>query len=121
MQRILLCLLLFFNLHANHFNGFVTLAIIDTLTGNVEKVLLEVDKDLLDNQFKIRVNSIEVDEENAGIAWIDIVIHYQSSKKEVPVCVQKGRLSTAQIYRIPNERYLIGFDILPYVDESIHS
>lgn len=118
MQRILLYLLLFFNLHANTFHGFVSLAIIDTLTGNVQKILLEANKDLLDNQFKIRVNNIETDEENLGIAWVDLVIHYQASKNDIHTCVQKGKLNTTQTYRIPGGRYLIGFDILPYIEDK---
>lgn len=98
----------------------MSLAVVDTFTGKVQKIFLETGKNLFDDQkmFKIKVNSIEADEETKGIAWIDIVIHYKSSKKEVPVCVQMGKVSTSQIYRTLDNRYLIGFYILPYTGES---
>ncbi len=120
MQRILFCLFLFFKLHASDFQGFVSLAVVDTFTGKVQKIFLETGKNLFDDQkmFKIKVNSIEADEETQGVAWVDIAIYYKSSKKDVPVCVQMGKLSTSQIYRTLDNRYLIGFYILPYTGDG---
>lgn len=122
MQRIILCLFFILPIYAAKFPGFVSLAVVDTFTGRVQKIFLEPGKTLFDDQkiFKIQVNGIEEDEETPGIAWVDLVIYYTPSKTDVPICVQRGKLSTSQIYRLPNERYLIGFSILPYVDEDVY-
>jgi hypothetical protein len=51
LQRIILSLLFLFSLHANHFHGFISFAIIDTFTGSVKKVLLEKGEVTIDDQF----------------------------------------------------------------------
>ena len=93
---------------------------VDTFTGKVQKIFLEPDKEISDDQklFKIKVNSIDADDETQDVAWIDLEIYYKPSKTDVDICVQKGKLTTTQIYRMANERYLIGFYILPYVGED---
>lgn len=123
MQRLLLCWLLLLPIYAAKFTGFVVLAAVDTFTGRVQRILLEPGKTLFDDQkiFKIKTVDIEADEESSDVAWVDLVIHYQASKTDAPICVQTGKLSTNQIYRLSqDERYLIGFYILPCVDEEAY-
>lgn len=113
LQRIILSLLCLFSLYANHFQGLISFAIVDTFTGNVQKVLLEEGEIQVDNQFIVKVSSIKADTENPDIAWIDMTIDHKALDNDEFVCVQEGRLSTEQIYRLPGSRYLIGFNILP--------
>lgn len=122
LQRILLYFLFIVPIYAHKFPGFVSLAIVDTFTGKNENILLEPNKIINDNHhhFEIKVGSIEADVEDVGVAWVDLEIYYQPSKAEVPVCVQFGKLCTNQVYRFENTRYIIGFDILPYVDEDAY-
>ena len=68
--------------------------------------------------FEIKAKSIDADEENPNVAWVDIEIHYLLAKKNIPSCVQLGKLCTNQIYRFENTRYIIGFDILPQLDDE---
>ena len=114
MQRILLCLLFFFPISAANFTGFIAIAFVDKLTGGVKKILLEPKKTFFIDQFKIYINTIEADEEALDVAWVDLKIYYRQSKNDVPVCVQQGKLSTKQMYHLPNDRHLIGFYILHY-------
>jgi hypothetical protein len=102
------------------FPGFVTLAIVDTFTGNSENILLEPGKTSKDDhqRFEIHVKNIEVDAENPGVAWVALEIYYKPSTMDVPICIQHGRLCTNQIYRFENPRYIIGFDISYYIDED---
>ena len=123
LQRFILFLLCIYPINATKFPGFVSLAIVDTFTGKNENILLEPGKTAKDEQnlFKIKVQNIEADEENPSIAWVDIEMHYQSSKLDLPVCVQFGKLCTNQVYRFENTRYIIGFDILPHLDDETFS
>ena len=114
MQRILLCLLFFFPISAANFTGLVVIAFVDMFTGKSEKILLEPKKTFFVDQFKIEVSTIEDDDEALDVAWVDLTIYYRQSKNDVPVCVQQGKLSTNQMYRLSNDRHLIGFYILPY-------
>jgi len=108
--------------YAAKFPGFVSFAVVDTFTGKVQRIFLEPDQTRFDEQklFKIKIGSIEADDEVPSIAWVDVEIYYNPSKTDVPICVQRGKLCTTHIYRMANERYLIGFCILPYVDEDAY-
>ncbi len=121
LQRFILFLLCIYPINAAKFPGFVSLAIVDTFTGKNENILLEPGKTVKNEQnlFKIKVQNIEADEENPSVAWVDIEMHYQSSKLDLPVCVQLGKFCTNQVYRFENARYIIGFDISNYVNENI--
>lgn len=123
LQRIILLLLCLCPINAVKFPGFVSVAIVDTYTGKSEKILLEPGKTMNDEQhlFDIKVKSIDADEENPSVAWVDIEIHYLLAKKNVPSCVQLGKLCTNQIYRFENTRYIIGFDILQHLDDEAYS
>lgn len=120
LQRILLWLFLVFSVHAANFPGFVSLAIVDTFTGKNENILLESGEITQDEQqcFTIKVNGIDADAENPSIAWVDVEIHYLSSKTDVPVCIQRGKLCTNQIYRFEKGRYVLGFDVLACMNEG---
>lgn len=120
MQRILLCLLCILPIYGAKFPGFVTLAIVDTFTGNSENILLEPGKTSKDDhqRFEIYVKNIEVDAENPDVAWVALEIYYRPSTMDAPICIQHGRLCTNQIYRFENPRYIIGFDISYYTDED---
>ena len=123
LQRIILLLLYLCPINAAKFPGFVSVAIVDTYTGKSERILLELGKVLNDERhlFEIKAKSIDADEENPNGAWVDIEIHYLLAKKNVPSCVQLGKLCTNQIYRFENTRYIIGFDILPHLDDEAYS
>ena len=120
LQRIILLLLCLCQIKAAKFPGFVSVAIIDTYTGKSEKILLELGKVLCDERhlFEIKAKSIDADEENPNVAWVDIEIHYLPAKKNASSCVQLGKLCTNQIYRFENTRYIIGFDMLPHLDDE---
>jgi hypothetical protein len=120
LQRIILLLLYLCPINAAKFPRFVSVAIVDTYVGKSERILLELGKVLNDERhlFEIRAKSIDTDEENPNVAWVDIEIHYLLAKKNVTSCVQLGKLCTNQIYRFENTRYIIGFDILPQLDDE---
>ena len=114
MQRILLFFLSILPIYSEKFPGFISIAIVDTFTGNNERILLEPGNTTEDeqNRFIIKVKSINRDTETPEIGWIDLEIYFQESQKDTSICIQKGKISTNQIYRFKNERYIIGFDIL---------
>lgn len=120
LQRILFLFLCFFQIYGEKFPGFVSIAIVDTFTGTSEKILLEPGTTCVgeDSRFQIKVKSIVADSENPSIGWIDLEISYKPSKADEPVCVQQGALSSNQIYRFTDERYILGFDISPYTDDG---
>ncbi len=121
MQRILLFFLSILPIYSEKFPGFISIAIVDTFTGNNERILLEPGNTTEDeqNRFIIKVKSINRDTETPEIGWIDLEIYFQESPKDTSICIQKGKISTNQIYRFKNERYIIGFDISPYLNEDV--
>ncbi len=120
LQRIILCLLYILPLFAVNFPCFLSLAIVDTFTGGHENILLEPGKITNDDKhrFEIKVKSIETDTENPNIAWVDLEIRYIASKVDAPVCIQRGKLCTNQIYRFNEGRYILGFDVSSYLKED---
>ena len=120
LQRIILCLVYFTPLFAGNFPNFVSLAVVDTFTGSHENILLEIGKTTNDEQhrFEIKVENIEEDSENPTIAWINLEIRYLASQADAPVCIQRGKLCTNQVYRFNDGRYILGFDVSHYLDET---
>lgn len=121
LQRIILVLWLFsaFSLSAEGFQNFVSLSIIDTFTGHHENILLEPGKITHDEKqhFEIKIESIDKDEESPHVAWVNLEIRYIASKADVPMCVQRGKLCTSQLYRFKEGRYILGFDVLTHLNE----
>ena len=83
MQRIILSFLCLFSLHGNYFQGLISFAIVDTFTGDVQKVLLEEGEIQVDNQFIVKVSSIKSDTENPEIAWIDMTINHKALENDM--------------------------------------
>jgi hypothetical protein len=122
LQRIILVfwILTGLSLFAEAFQHFVSLSVIDTFTGRHENILLEPGKISRDEKqlFEIKTESIEKDEENPHVAWVNLEIRYTGSKADVPLCVQRGKLCTNQIYRFNTGRYIIAFDVLAQLNED---
>lgn len=123
LQRIILILYMLsaFKGIAVPFSNFVSLVIIDTLTGNHESILLEVGEITHDEkrQFEINVRDIEADEENPHhIAWVNLSICYRATKADAPLCVQRGKLCTSQLYYFQDKRYILAFDVLMHLNDD---
>lgn len=123
LQRIILFLFYLLPLFAGNFPSFVSLAIVDTFTGIHENILLEPGKTMNDehHRFEIKVKNIETDTENSSVAWVDLEIRYIASKADAPICIQRGKLCTNQIYRFNVGRYILGFDVSDYLNDEVYS
>lgn len=122
MQRIILFLICFCcKTAAVPYPGYVALVAIDTLTGTSERVLLVLNEQshTPSKRFCVKVHSIRADDDYPEITWVDVTISYKANPNDDYQCIQKGEINSSHLYRFSDSRYILAFDVLDQIDESV--